>query len=304
MVKRFTKKTINELIGSPTDISGIESGSKTSFTEVAFNLYRETSTIVISSSHIFESYSLGKGRLSINQAICVGLLVRIAKFMASILALMCDGVREHGEVIMCLNRCIIESAMKLRFFCERASKKDFDDFIKSSLKPEKDLYNSIQDNIKKRGKTLPIEKRKLNSINRVLEYSGISGIDELSSIPRRKNYKEILKSIGMESNYNMFQEVPSHSIHGSWVDLALHNLKKDKIGFMPNPDPVHTDPRLLCPINMIILTALRSYLNKYFTQNHEGLKVLLARIDDLIERNKKADELHEKNLSSSKEEQE
>lgn len=294
---KVTEKSINDLIGPPTDISSIGTDPKKSVSEIAFDLYRETAIVAIVSSHLYESYDPIKGALPRDQAIEAGLLIRIIKFMASVLALLCDKTREHGEVIMALNRCITESAINLRFFCEKATQQDFDEFVKSSLKPEKETYTIIQENVSKRGEALPIETRMINSINRVFRNSGVTGVNELNSIPKRKGYKSILKTMGMESDYPMLQGVPSHAIHGTWVDLMLHHLEEVDSGFRPKPDPTRPDARLICPINMIVLTAVKSYVDKRFPRGHEGISTLLARIDDLIERNIKIDALHEERFS-------
>ncbi len=297
MSAEATEKSINDLLGLPTDISSIGANLKESFSKVAFDLYRETAIVAVVSSCLYESYNPHKGVLLRDQAIEAGLIVRITKFMASVLALLCDKTRKHGEVIMALNRCITESAINLKFFCKKATQHDFDEFVKSSLKPEKETYIFIQKNISKRGKVLPVETRMLNSINRVFQSSGVAGVDELNSIPKRKDYKRILTIMGMESLYPMLQGVSSHSIHGTWVDLILHHLEENNSGFRPKPDPTTPDVRLLCPINTIVLISIRSYVSKHFSRKHEGVLSLLDRIDNLIERNDKVDALHEERLS-------
>lgn len=297
MSTEITRKSIVELLGPPADISSIKDDSESSFSQVAFELYKETSIVAVIASNLSYSSDSEKGALPLYQAVEAALIVRISKFMASVLALLCDKNREHGEVIMALNRCISESAIKLRFFCERADDEDFDNFIKSSLKPEKDLFDTVQKNIAKRGKALAIETRIINSVSRVFRSSGITKIDELERIPKRKNYIEFLRALGMEENYPMLQGVPSHSIHGNWVDLLLHHLEERDGAFLPKPDSVVPDTRLLCPINMLILTAVRSYIVKHFLNNHDEINILLNRIDNLIERNMEVEALHEKYLS-------
>lgn len=296
MSEEVTEKSISDLLGLPTDISNINPDSGDAFSKVVFDLYRETVIAVVVSAHLYESYDPSEGVLSRNQAIGAGLVIRIAKFMKPVMALLVDKVSEHGEVIMALNRCITESATNLKFFCEKATDQDFEDFVKSSLKPEKEEYIIIQENIKRRGSTLPIETRMLNSINRVFKISGITEIDKLT-IPRRKDYKSILTALNMESIYPMLQGIPSHAIHGSWVDIVLHHLEEAGSGFRPKPESVTPDPRLLCPINIFVLTAVESYVRKYFPKNHNGISILLVRVADLVERLTKIDSLHERKLS-------
>lgn len=292
-----TEKSISELLGLPTDISELDITKRGSFAKVAFNLYRETAIVTIVVSHLCESANPTELSLSRNQAIEAGLAVRITKYMGAILALQLDKVREHGEVIMSLNRCISESAVNLMFFAEKATDEDYDEFVKSSLKPERNQYRLIQENIARRGKELPIETRILSSINRTFENSGVKSIDELNKIPKRKNYEEILRILEMDSAYPMLQGVPSHSIHGTWVDLVSHHLEKMGSGFRPHPESVIQDPRLFCPISILVLYAMRSYVNKNFPATHKGIAALLARIEDLIERDTQVDALHEDSLS-------
>ncbi len=292
-----TKNSIQNLLGKPVDISDVSVNSPGTISRSAFDLYKETAIVAIASSNLYESYEPEKGALTRNQAIEAALLVRVAKFMSATMALLVDKVKEHGEVIMTLNRCIIESAVKLRFFTEKAKQRDFDDFVKSSLEPERNLYLTIQQSIEKRGETLPIETRMLNSINRVFKNSGVTNVDELKYIPRPKNYRSILKELNIESLYPVLQGVPSHSIHGTWVDLIQHHLEEHEMGFRPKTESKKPDPRLMCPISVVVLTAIKSYLNKYFPSSNEAIAVLLKRIDDLILRNMKVDSIHEQYLS-------
>jgi hypothetical protein len=288
------EKNINKILGEPTDISCIEKGDKDCFTMVAFELYKEVASISTLISSIFNSND-GDISFERNQSVNAGLIIRITKYMRSVLALLCDGVSEHGEVIMTLNRCILESAIKLRFFCEKADQRDYDNFVKSSLKPEKEAYKIIEDNIRERGGELPIEKRMKHSIERTIRLSGYT-INDLDSIPQFKNFKDILISLEMENLYSFAQSIPSHSIHGNWVDLLLHNLEESGSGFRPKPESLIPDARLICPINIVILDAIKSYLNKYFS-GHKLTSTLLDRISDLENRNSKVDGFHEKSLS-------
>src|SRR3989344_2735285 len=299
MGTEVTEKSIGDLLGSPTDISNINADSGNTFSRVVFNQYRETTIVIGVSAHLYQSFNPKEGVLPRNQAIGAGLVIRIAKFMKAVMALLIDKVSEHGEVIMALNRCITESATNLRFFCEKATGEDFEEFIKSSLKPEKEQYSFIQENIKRRGSILPIETRMLKSMGNVFKISGVQEIDiNKLIIPKRKDYKTILTALGMESIYPMLQGIQSHSVHGSWTDLIKHHLKEVDSGFRPMPESVTPDARLLCPINIFVVTAVASYIKKYFPENHEGITIILERITDLVERLTKIDSLHEEKLSS------
>src|SRR5688572_7054421 len=177
----LTKEALDEMLGPRTDISALNN-VQASVTGIAFDLYRETTIAAAFVSHIYESVSDGHAALSRDQAIKAGLGVRIAKYMGAVLALLSDAVREHREVIMTLNRCISESAMNLKFFAEQAQPADYDEFVKSSLRPERDQRTLILRNIEDRGSELPIEKRMLHSIERTLKRSGINDPSELEKI--------------------------------------------------------------------------------------------------------------------------
>lgn len=101
----------------------------------------------------------------------------------------------------------------------------------------------------------------------------------------------------MESLYPSLQGIPSHAVHGTWVDLVLHHLEVVDLGFRPKPDSMAMDVRLLCPIGIAVLTAIRSYVVENFSKGHEGVLALHDRIDDLIERSNKVDAAHEVQLS-------
>lgn len=296
MEEETINKTLDEIIGPPTDISDVISEKGSNISKVAFELYKETAVVLALCSDLYENYGLEAGVLNREQAVATGYIVRMSKFMGSVMALLTDRVKEHGEVILALNRCIIESAMRLRFFSEKATKQDVDDFIKSSLEAERDSYNLIQNNIKEAGKILPIEKRMLDSMDQLFKDSGIDDIKDLDSMPKRKTYKKILKSLEMESGYPFFQGILSHSIHGTWVDLYKHHLEKTDTGFKAKPESLSPDPRLMCPMCIIVLTAIESYVRKYLPIEDKSISLILERIVDLKERNRQIDSLHEKSM--------
>lgn len=295
----FTKEYVEEMLGSPTDISSLEKEGQ-SLSELAFNLYREAVIITILTSHVYESTYSANSFLLRNQAVEVGLAVRIAKYMGAVLALLVDKVREHGEVIMTLNRCITESAVNLEFFCRKASSEDYDEFVLSSLKPEINQRKTILENIVRRGEEIPIETRMLRSIERTFKVSGVEDIDALMKIPKRKTYDKILEALDMVHVYPMLQGVPSHAVHGTWVDLVLHHLEETKSGFKPRPETRRADARQLLPVGLFVLYAMRTYISSRFPRSHPGIVTLLSRTEDLIQRISTVDSVHEKKLSVRK----
>ena len=105
----------------------------------------------------------------------------------------------------------------------------FSAYIESSLGPERELYDEIQNNIVARGgEPLTIEIRMINSINNSCRASGKT----IDQIDRRRaqwgvNLRERMKSLGKEDLYLSLQRIGSHPIHGTWIDLKLSHILED-----------------------------------------------------------------------------
>ena len=84
---------------------------KGQFGALLFDLYKETGGLLTVTSAAYVGYPGDAVKLERNQAICVGLLVRISKLMTSVVKLP-SGI-EHGETVQVLNRCIIESIVNV-----------------------------------------------------------------------------------------------------------------------------------------------------------------------------------------------
>lgn len=293
---RDRNSPVRELMGEPVRVDDdalrmcAEQGS---FTPLAFELYKETGVILAICSHSYIGGAPGEGGLNRNQAICAGLLVRIVKFMTAVTQLISSA--DRGEVVVALERSILESAVNLRFLILNNDASTYEQFIRSGLGPERELFDVIQQNIQKRGgEVLPIEDRMLKSIDRSCSLGALK-IQEIS--PKFENWggglKKRLEALGEEYLYLTIQRIPSHAIHGSWVDLILYHLEEKDHGFAPNPSWSRVDPRLLCPPCLLVLDAARSY-TKAFLGDLPELRPLYNRIDDLRERILRVDEAHEK----------
>ena len=290
-------ETIQEVLGEVPDIAGVRPDSKTDIFSTAFDLYRDTVGVVTAIANIYTAET-AHDPLPRGQAILVGLLMRIAKFMTAVMQLS-DGQRDKGEVILALNRSIMESVVNLKVLIAKDDPRVFSQFVEFSLGPERELYDAIQQNIGQRGSTLPIEERMIRSIDRICRLSGVA-IDQV-----RAKYgdwggglKERLKAVGLEDGYVHFQRVPSHAVHGSWVDLLLHFLDESGNGFKPRSRPTSTDPRLWLPTALLVLDSTQEYLAKYF-RNFDELALFMRRIEILRDRVVQLDKIHEDWMSST-----
>jgi hypothetical protein len=283
------------MFGPCVDISGINSETDINKLDaLTFELYKEAISVLNVVSHLMDESAAEKKGLPRNQAICSGLIVRIVKFMMAVAQLSQKG--DRGEVVMALNRSIMESAINLEFLVCTTEEKYFDQFVEFSLGPERDLYDLIQTNIAARGgDVLPIERRMLDSINNLCSVSGWK-IEDVDRKPRDwgENLRARLKALKKENMYVSSQRIPSHAVHGSWVDLFIHHLRKGAGPnvFVPRPESSDVDARLLGPVAMLVLDGAHPYLERFFSPIPET-KMIQARIADLQTRLTEAGYVHE-----------
>ena len=295
---------MGQLLGRPvavTDETLQECVAKMSFSPLAFELYKESAHVLAVCSHLYACSSPEEAALPRNQAICAGLLVRITKFMAAVASLVSQEA-DRADVVVALNRCITESATDLRFLMIKNEDRFFEQFVRVGLSSERELYDVIQKNITERGgETLPIERRMLKSIDKVCRLSGVAIADvQLKMGNWGGGLRSRLSAIGEGDAYPMLQRVPSHAIHGTWVDLVQHHLTEvDKGGFRPDPTSSRVDSRLMLPVCVLVLSAARTYVEGFFSSLCE-LEPLLERIADLIRRIMSVDETHEAWMNSDR----
>ena len=271
----------------------VEAGS---FMPLAFELFKEAGSILVIVSNAYLSYYDKPPVMSRNQAILAGMITRIYKLMISILQLTVPD--ERGEVIMILQRCILETVINILFLIHHNDEELFDSFVKLSLAPERELYNIIMKRIDARdGASLPIEERMLSTIERLCKNSDLS-IEEVS--PKYKqwggSFPDKLEALNMKEAYVALQRIPSHTVHGSWADLLMHHIEPVEGGFRPNTEWRRVDERMYTSTSLLALDAAYEYLSHIFQETPEVMP-LYKRIDDLQERIRRVDTAHEQWLS-------
>lgn len=269
--------------------------------KLAFELFKETAGVLIvctSSKISYEEVTdVIFGR---NQAICVGLLVRIVKFMKAILAILSNG-DELGEVILALLRCLGESAINVRYLILKNDDALFDQYVKVSLGPEREMYDIIKENIEQRkGEALPVETRMLASIERLFKISGF----QIEDVSRKhaewgERMRDRLKALDMEKSYVVVQRIPSHAVHGTWVDLVLHHLEPKQAGFETSFNESSVDTRTLASICVFILAATKDYYENFLAVSPQA-RPLKVRIDDLVDRLQRVNSAHEEWYNQNK----
>jgi hypothetical protein len=297
--KRITEGTVNALekmLSPRVEITGIAGETDLEkINGVAFELYKEALSVVNLAAHLIDEGASVNGGWPRNQAICAGLMIRIAKFMLVVTQLSAKG--DRAEVVSALNRSIMESAINLEFLASTNDDKYFDQFVKFSLGPERELYDIIQTTIAThRGEVRPIEQRMLESINDVCQASGFK-IEEVN----RKHgdwgggLRERLGALNKGLRYVAMQRIPSHAVHGTWVDLYMNHLEHNSKTGVFSPDPTFSwvDERSLGPIAVFVLEATKPYLDRFFPGIPES-ELLAKRIDDLRSRLLDAGAVHER----------
>jgi hypothetical protein len=263
------------------------------FTNLSFELYKEVGIVVAITASCYVGMPGNPRVLPRNQAICAGLLVRIAKFMSAIVVL--TATQESREVAMALMRCIMDTAVTIRFLILRNDSAMYDEFVRRGLSPEAELFDLVQRNIAVRGgDTLPIEKRLLKTIDGLLEASRLT----ITDIPRQHRdwgggLRNRLLALGIEDTYVGSQRMPSHAIHGTWVDLLIHHLEQTENNFLLKTDFSRIDTRLLFPQSMTVLQAASEYLTGFFSTTLEDLKPFFQRFDDLADRITRVEQAYE-----------
>ena len=126
---------LDEILGKPVWVDEQALSDFTNdeeYSVLAFELYKESGKILALCSHSFIGYESGDKVLGRDQAVCAGLLVRIAKFMTAVMQLV-SSKPNSADVVFALNRCIVESAVNMRFLAVRHEKRFYDQFVDSAL---------------------------------------------------------------------------------------------------------------------------------------------------------------------------
>jgi Family of unknown function (DUF5677) len=172
--------------------------------------------VVNLAAHLLDEEGSVKGGWPRNQAIpCAGLMIRIAKFMLVVTQLSAEGNRAEG--VSALNRSIMESAVNLEFLVSTNDDKYFDQFVRFSLGPERELYDIINANVTARGGEVVADRGTNVGVNRRC-LSGVGRENRGSQSKVRglgRRPRERLRALNKEEQYVGMQRMPSHAVHGN-----------------------------------------------------------------------------------------
>ncbi len=278
----MNEEVLESMVGTPIEVTDEHLAScraANDYFPLMRALFNEATRLLTFASAVMHAEP---GYFPRNQAICVGLLVRMSKFMVAALKLTEE--HDRGEVVQALARCVMESAINLRFLLKVDSQRFYDNFVARSLGPERELVDLVNRNIKNRdGRRLVIEERMLDTVEEKFRQSGV----EIEQVEANVGdwsggLKERVKALDMEDAYVGFARLPSHAIHGTWVDLLQYHLLPKGDGFEANYDWAESDGELFLGISLLALQSAREYLKVFLAD--DDVAVLDQRIESLQER--------------------
>jgi hypothetical protein len=249
------------------------------FRKIFFDYYIFVIELVtVSVSIRADSPWINKALSKLDWGILVWLLNRIRKTMYAQLPLIVE--QKHNEVLMMLDRAILESCLNISWIIENLNEESSKKFVAYAIKKDLDLESLIHENSSNQGRELyEVEKRLINQ--RKLRI-GESWMEELEIRELAKQYPDI-KTLFKEvwdngTMYAFWYTMQSHTVHWDWIWLRYMGYLKNTWGvYAPIIDDNEFDPvQLLGNITFIfdILTKFYSSvldidLNAFF-ENEKG----------------------------------
>lgn len=243
------------------------------FLEVTLNLFKELNSHIKCLGLIVPE----TGRWETKQAVLGGQIVRLYKLNCAIYE---QALENRLEICYILSRLVYETVVNLRFLIKKPEL--CNNFIAFSLKPEKRLRDNIMKNIKNNeDKIKPIERRMLDSIKFDFDCSGISVEEYTNTLSDKWIYKDInkkqkrtfsdkLEEIGIvQDAYEAIFGLPSHSVHGDWIDSLRFNLDiYDGNLFGPNFDWHNPAVQLFEGLIHVLSDGCNEYLKSILPSNN------------------------------------
>ena len=135
-------------------------------------------------------------------------------------------------------------------------------FILASYKPEREALKDLKDKERKRT-LIPIERRIWRSIMSMLRRDRITQ-DTLQNNRfwnvDGKNVRAMMRAIKMDEKYAYSFGNGSHFVHGDWIEMRKHHLRRDGRYYSPKMEYTDPDPRVSYPLTNLCLESLLRYL--------------------------------------------
>lgn len=250
---------------------------------VLFEWYKYTGRSAIFIASIEPKSPAVKQLNPIHFSILIGLINRCARLMLSNVVLTHEG--KFGETASIIDRCISESAIKLRWLCKKSSNDYFKRFMADGLKSEIEFQNKIQENIQNHnGSIMVIEERMLKSIDRYISSSGLTP-EEIENLKKLPNFATMLNDLHLDSlSYTVIQRMGSHHIHGTWPGLMCHYLEENENGYSLRDHDCSPSINQYVLIPLLVVEALCDFVDFIFgdIEDSEVFKYWLEGIKEEI----------------------
>jgi hypothetical protein len=267
------KINVDEVIPKVPEItaSQLEAARKTGrYEAIAFEEYKFVAQFVALVARIEKDSGDFKRIPSRQYHILCGLMNRCARLILGTMELSHKG--KFGETAAIIFRCIAETGIKIIWLCEDPSEEKFDIYINDGLKPELELEDIIQNNIKQRADgPSALETRMLKSIVWHIK-SAETNNEKIKTSKKMPDMASLLQATGFHRTmYVALYRMGSHHIHGTWPSLLFHYLEKDGSGFSPrgNDSSAHANEFLIT--SLIMTRAIYAYSN--FTLEESSSKI-------------------------------
>ncbi len=254
---------------------------------ILFQWYQYTGVVVMTLASFEKDPVLFRIEDEVQNATTVGLLSRIARLMLSNVYLSHEA--KFGETTRILDRCIVESAIKLAWLTSISDPERFQRFLAQSLKSDLQLKRHIQRNIEERnGQAQKIEERMLRSIDSYIDDARLSE-DQVVNAPKLQDFATMISDIGIKGRlfYIAAQSIGSHHVHGNWTSLVSDYLEKTPEGAcVPRTKHIGTHINQYFFVPLVVILGMRNYLIWAMRDEPEkqGLLVFLDSLQDEIER--------------------
>lgn len=218
---------------------------------------------------VYEKYTDSNNEpseIELDEAILGGNLSRLIKLNTSYLQNVCERKMEICHII---GRSLVETAINIQYLIRNTENNTFRNYIKYSLITEKELLNTIENNVKNRdGKEFNIEKRMKNSILRSFNTSDFQ-LEEVNKSSKWKSIAARAKDTVNEIFYSVYYGTASHAVLGNWQDLLSHHLTRREKKFKINLDWTTTRPQALDPPIIFNLGIVKDYIKSYSLSDEE-----------------------------------
>jgi hypothetical protein len=186
--------------------------------------------------------------------------------------------RRFGETTAIIDRCILETAIKLRWLCRDPSEDKFTRYLANGLKTEIEFRELIERNVSiNSGVATPLEEKMLLSIGNQIREAGLTAV-EIANAKKLPNLDSMTDATGYDRLFCIAtQKMGSHHVHGNWPSLLFHYLREYEDGrrykFGPRDHDCDTHINQFVVIPRVILHALSAYA-EYFFDAQEAARYL------------------------------